>query len=268
MINFICFGSGSSGNCYYLKSGGYGLLIDMGLSVRRFRKYFYDYGLSIAEVKGVLVTHDHADHAKYVGALSKEFHIPVYALEKVFVGIERNRYVAKKVPKNLANVIQEEETFELGPFRITSFGVPHDSAANCGYDIEAEGVRYCLMTDIGHVTEQMRQHLREAQYVVVEANYDDAMLESGRYPRFLKERIRSGRGHLENTEAGRFLAKDLSVLARRVWLCHLSEENNRPDLAVEVVSAALRDTGRLGGESALVVEALQRTHPSRLYELK
>lgn len=268
MMKFICFGSGSSGNCYYLNVEGYGLLIDQGLAVRKFKKYFRDYGLSFGEVKGILVTHDHADHVKAVGALSAEFHWPVYALPDVYMGMDRNRFVRKKVPLALANKLTDGETITLGPFKITPFIVPHDSAANCGYAIEAGGVNFCLITDAGHVTDNMRHHLNGADYVVVEANYDATMLESGPYPRFLKERIRSGRGHMDNVLTAELLATALRAEARRVWLCHLSEENNRPERALETVTTALKEAGRLGEDDALVVEALQRTHPSRLYELE
>lgn len=268
MMKFICFSSGSSGNCYYINVGGYGLLIDEGLAVRKFKKYFSDYGLSLAEVKGVLVTHDHADHVKAVGALAMEFKWPVYALEGVFAGMMRNRYMRKKVPGPLVRNVEPGVTVELGPFKVTPFNVPHDSMACCGYTIETEDFNFCLITDAGHVTDDMRHHLGRARYVVVEANYDAAMLEAGPYPRMLKERIRSGRGHMDNALTAELLATELSADARRVWLCHLSEENNRPDVALTTVTTALKAAGRLGEADALVVEALQRTHPSRLYELE
>ncbi len=267
MLKFISLGSGSSGNCYYFNADGYGLIIDLGLGIRKFKKYFSDYGLSLAQVKAVLATHDHADHVKSMGALSAEFHWPVYALADVFMGMNRNRFMPKKVPAALANVITLNEELQLGPFRITPFHVPHDSAANCGYAIQVDGVNFCLMTDVGHPTEDMCQYLKSTHYAVVEANYDAAMLATGAYPKFLKTRISCGSGHLENTETGRLLADNLNPSAHRVWLCHLSEENNRPELALSAVTDALKQVGRLGEDDPLVVEALQRTRPSRLYEL-
>lgn len=267
MLKFICFGSGSSGNCYYLNMDGYGLLIDEGIGVRTFKKYFREYGLSFGQVNAVLVTHDHADHVKAVGALAAEFHWPVYALQEVFAGMERNRYLKKKVPANLACAFELGATLELGGFKVTSFAVPHDSSANCGYAIEAGDVKFCLITDAGHVNDDMRRYLRAAHYVVMESNYDAAMLACGPYPKSLKNRIMSDRGHMDNVDAAAFLADELSAEARHVWLCHLSEENNRPERALETVTSALKAVGRLTEDDALVVEALQRRHPSRLYEL-
>ncbi len=267
MMKFICFGSGSCGNCYYINVDKYGLLIDLGIGLRTFRKYFSDYGLSLSEVKGILVTHDHADHVKSAGAFSKEFHLPVYAFKDVYMGMERNRYMRKKVPAQLANVLEDEVCQDFGPFSVTPFTVPHDSAASCGYFIEGGGVKLCLMTDLGHVTDTMRSYLHKADHVIVEANYDANMLETGPYPQFLKERIRSGKGHLDNTLTAGLLAENLSPDAVRVWLCHLSEENNRPELALETVTNALTKTGRLGDNDQLMVEALPRTRPTRLYEL-
>lgn len=267
-MKFICFGSGSSGNCYYINVDGFGLLIDGGVAIRKFKKYFRDYGLSFGDIKGILVTHDHADHVRAVGAISIEFHIPVYALKDVYMGMNRNRFVRKKVPTALSNTIVPEETFHLGPFEITPFQVPHDSADNCGYTIQFGDTCFCLMTDVGHVTDAMKKHLSGAHYIVVESNYDKTMLENGPYPRMLKERIRNGRGHMDNADTAVFLSENLSPKARHIWLCHLSEENNRPEVALKTVSEMLKQAGRLSGNDTLILEALQRTHPSRLYELE
>lgn len=266
-MDFISFGSGSSGNCYYIRNEKFGIIIDGGIGIRKFKKYFRDYGLSFGEVKAVIVTHDHADHVRAVGAMSQEFHWPVYALKDVYMGMERNRFVRKKVPADLANHVTPEEPFDLGPFHITPFEVPHDSAANCGYSITVGDVRFCLVTDAGHVTEAIANHLSQADYLVVEANYDAEMLEHGPYPKRLKDRIRGGFGHMDNAETGRLLAERLSPTAKHVWLCHLSEENNQPTKAVETVCSALRNAGRLTEGDSLEVEALLRTHPSRLYSL-
>ncbi len=267
MFKFICLGSGSSGNCYYLNVDGFGVLIDQGLGIRKFKKYFSDYGLSLAEVKAILVTHDHADHVKSVGAVSAMFHWPVYALESVYMGMNRNRFMPKKVPANLSNIVRIEENFQLGPFSITPFYVPHDSAANCGYSIQADGINFCLMTDIGHVRDEMKLHLQAADYVVVESNYDAALLATGPYPAFLKTRISGEKGHLDNVETGKLLAEKLAPTAKHVWLCHLSEENNRPELALSTVCQELKSSGRLHDADTLRVEALQRTRPSKLYTL-
>lgn len=268
MLKFICFGSGSSGNCYYLNLDGHGLLIDEGLGVRTFRKRFADYGLSLAEVKAVLLTHDHADHAKGVGALAMQFGWPVYALPEVFAGLLRNRFLTKKVPAALSHNLEAGKRLSLGPFTAEPFIVPHDSAGCCGFSIDCGERRFCLITDAGHVTDDMRRHLSSAHYVVLESNYDALMLRNGPYPPRLKRRIEGEQGHMDNADAASLLANSLSPLARHVWLCHLSEENNRPHIALAAATDALREAGRLSEGDPLVVETLQRTSPSRLYELE
>lgn len=267
MIKFICFGSGSSGNCYYLCADGYAILIDLGIGVRMLKRYCSNYGLPLAGIKAILVTHDHADHVKAVGAFSHDFRVPVYALKDTFMGMERNRLMTKKVAPPSMCIVQLKSAFALGPFSIEAFYVPHDSAACCGYAIHVGDVSFCLITDAGHVTDDMRRHLAEARYVVVEANYDEEMLRNGPYPEFLQQRIIGPNGHMSNAETADLLATNLSAEARHVWLCHLSQENNRPELALSAVELALRDSGRFTDSDSLVVQTLERRQPTGPFEL-
>ena len=267
MLKFLSLGSGSSGNCYYLETAGEAILVDLGIGIRRFKKYFADYGLSYARLRAIFVTHDHADHVQSVGRLSEQQSLPVYALEDTHLGISRNRYVGKKIPQNLKRFVTPEEPVEVGAFRLTPFVVPHDSAANCGYFIEAGGVTLCLATDIGHATAEIKAHIARARYVVVEANYDNNMLETGPYPVYLKNRIRGERGHLDNRETAEMLCEALAEDVCRVWLCHLSEENNRPEVARQTIENHLKDA--FGDERSLpVVEPLARLRPTGPFDLE
>ncbi|MGN1354916.1 MAG: MBL fold metallo-hydrolase [Alloprevotella sp.] len=267
MLKFLSLGSGSSGNCYYLETGGEAILVDLGMGIRRFKKYFADYGLSYARLKAIFVTHDHADHVQSVGRLSEHLNLPVYALEDTHMGISRNRYVGKKIPGALKRFVTTGEPVILGQFSLTPFAVPHDSAANCGYLIEAGGVTLCLATDIGHATADIKAHISRARYVVVEANYDDNMLEMGPYPVYLKNRIRGERGHLDNKATAEMLSEALAEDARRVWLCHLSEENNRPEVARQTVVDRLK--AAFGSNRPLpIVEPLARLRPTGPFELE
>ncbi len=266
MVRFICFGSGSSGNCYYLMADGYGIVIDLGISVRNLRKHFRDYGLSLSQVKALLVTHDHTDHVKAVGAFSQEFHIPVYTSEEIHKGMERNYFMQKKVAPEMKHLLTNETPIQMGPFEVVPFAVPHDSAGNNGYFIRYADVRFCLITDAGSITEQMLNYIRQANYLVIEANYDEAMLATGPYPEFLKRRITSGKGHTGNADTAKVLAEHLHPEAKRVWLCHLSEENNHPELARKTVECALRAAAYPLG-STLQLDVLKRKVPSLLHEL-
>ena len=152
MLKFISFGSGSSGNSYYLYTETDSLLIDVGVGIRTLKKHFHNYGLRFEDVHHILITHDHADHVKSVGSLSTDYHLPVYATRKVHAGIERNYCVRKKIVPNHAHIIEKGVPFVVGEFRVTPFGVPHDSTDNVGYFVEHEGVTFCLITDVGHIT--------------------------------------------------------------------------------------------------------------------
>ncbi|MBQ9236908.1 MAG: MBL fold metallo-hydrolase [Prevotella sp.] len=266
MLKFLSVGSGSSGNCYYLQTANDAMLIDSGVGIRTIKKYLHDYGLSLSSVNRILITHDHADHIKSVGVLSSEYNIPVYATNEVHGGIERNYCVPKKVPVDNRKLIEKGERVKLGDFYVTPFAVPHDSAGNVGYRIEAEGVVFCLMTDVGHVTEEMQQYIGEANYLVLEANYDQEMLHNGSYPQHLKVRIDGPTGHLSNRDCAEAIANYATAELRHVWLCHLSEENNHPVLALKTVEQVLRSYGIVMGKD-FMVEDLKRKTPSQLYEL-
>ncbi len=267
MLKFISFGSGSSGNCYFLSSGTDGLVIDVGLGLRTLKKYFREYGLSLSSIHNIIVTHDHADHIKSVGTMSSEFNIPVYATRDVHTGIERNYCVSKKVSRERKHYVEKGQPIKLGSFEVTPFGVPHDSADNVGYSIECEGVVFCIMTDVGIVTDEMKEKIREANYLVIEANYDEAMLESGPYPAYLKKRIASSSGHLSNADCAKALAENATGKLRKVWLCHLSEENNHPELARKTVETALHEC--LGDRQPMPeLVVLKRKMPTGIFELE
>lgn len=260
-MQFKSFGSGSSGNCYYLAHGDEALLIDMGLGTRYFKKLCRDHGVPLHHVKAVLVTHDHTDHVKSVAAFTHEHNLPVFALPDVFQGIRANPHLVNPDPSLCRNVACGE-TFEVAGMQITAFPVPHDSRGNVGYFIEADGTNFCLMTDVGHFTEEMLQYITRADNLVVEANYDEAMLARGPYPQFLRDRISQGSGHSSNSQTGSVLERSLTSRTRRVFLCHLSENNNHPELARITISQALQ---RAGLSPQLVV--LSRRAPSLLYDL-
>ena len=266
MLRFISLGSGSSGNCYYLQTADDALLIDAGVGLRTLKKHLHNYGLRLDSVKHILITHDHADHVKSVGIISSEYNIPVYAINEVHNGIYRNYCVPRKIPADNVRHISKGEKIRLGDFSVTPFAVPHDSSGNVGYRIEAEGVTFCLMTDVGHVTEEMQDYIAEANYLVIEANYDVEMLKNGPYPQHLKVRIDGPTGHLSNVACGEAIANYATTCLKRVWLCHLSEENNHPVLALKTVEQTLRSYGIIIGKD-FIVEDLKRKSPSELYEL-
>jgi phosphoribosyl 1,2-cyclic phosphodiesterase len=266
MLKFISFGSGSSGNCYYLATEEDALIVDVGVGVRQLKKHCRDFGVTLSRLHHILVTHDHADHIKSVGSLSYEYRLPVYATELVHKGIDNNYCVQRKVTDELKRFIEKEVTLQLGDFRVTPFEVPHDSSDNVGYFIEAGGTDICIITDAGQVTEEMKAYITKAHHLVIEANHDKEMLLQGPYPQYLKTRIQSNNGHLSNVDCGRAVAENMGEQLRHVWLCHLSEENNHPELARKTVESVLREYGIVAGKD-FELDVLKRTIPSGVYEL-
>lgn len=266
MFKFISFGSGSSGNCYELLTENDALLIDAGVGVRLLKRHMKNYGQGLSKVHHLLITHDHADHIKSVGSMSHEFTLPVYATKAVHHGIDRNYCVSRKVEPELRRYVEPGVAFDVGKFRVTPFSVPHDSSDNVGYMIETQGVSFCIMTDVGHVTDEMASFIGRANFLVLEANHDREMLQHGPYPLHLKERIQSGTGHLNNTACGEAIAQHMSEGLRHVWLCHLSEENNHPELARKTVESVLRSYGIIAGKD-IQLDVLKRTMPTGPFDL-
>lgn len=238
-MDFISFGSGSSGNCYYLREEDFGIVIDVGISLRTLKRAFHDHGLPMSQLRAILITHDHTDHVKAVGMLSGEFHLPVYAEPVVHKSISANHFVRSKIEPALRKPFSAGQEMQLGPFHIEAFPVPHDSAANSGFFIETPNTNFCLMTDMGSITDRMKTYIARAENLVIETNYDETMLEAGHYPPFLKARIRSDRGHSSNAQTAQALSENLTPKTKHLFLCHLSAENNHPELARKKVEAAL-----------------------------
>ena len=266
-MKFISLGSGSSGNCYFLQSGETSILLDAGISIRSLKKYLKDLDMSLEDdVSAVFVTHDHADHIKSVGNIANECGKTIYATQLVHEGIACNRCLKIQVPANRMAFVEKGKPIEIGNFRITPFDVPHDSRDCVGYVVEADGVRFCLVTDVGHVTDTIREQVGLANYLVLESNHDVNMLLMGKYSAFLKDRISSDKGHLNNEQAAYLLAESATPQLRHVWLCHLSEENNHPVLARKTAEAVLRQHGIIPGVD-FELDILKRKTPSEFYSL-
>lgn len=262
----MSFASGSSGNCYYLGTEQYGILVDAGIATRTIRKHLRDAGINMEDIRAVFITHDHADHIKGVVSLGERLHIPVYATALAHQGIGRS-YCVKEHLYTSARVLEKEVPVHIEDFSVEAFEVPHDGTDNVGYCIEACGCTIVFMTDLGHVPPHVESYVARANYLILEANYDPEMLQAGPYPPYLKERIAGPRGHLSNNEAADFLATHYHPGLRHIWLCHLSRENNHPELAEKTVEIRLKAAGIEVGKD-VELTPLKRTTPSTLYELE
>ena len=266
MLKFISLGSGSSGNCYFLYTETDGLLIDAGVGVRSVKRCLKKYGIPLNRAKHMIITHDHADHVKAVGSVSRDFNLPVYSTLTVHVGINNNYCVRCKIDSSRVRIFEKGDTITLGSFTITSFDVPHDSLDSVGYRIQVGDIVFCIMTDVGHLTDEMKKYIGETNYLIIEANYDLEMLKAGTYPEHLKARILSENGHMSNAECGVALAENITHNLKHAWLCHLSEENNHPELARKTVEQILRSYGIIAGKD-FQLDVLKRTTPSEVFEL-
>jgi phosphoribosyl 1,2-cyclic phosphodiesterase len=179
--------------------------------------------------------------------------------------MRKNPFLSKKIRPQELKIITHLSPFQIGPFTITAFPVPHDSYGNNGYIISYKDVVFCLITDIGHITPEIEEAVSKSTHLVVESNYDHQMLETGPYPMRLKKRIEGPYGHLSNAETAQLLANYLSPeLIQRVWLCHLSEENNKPELASQTCLSALQNLPKL---NHIIPQPLPRRQPTGVIEL-
>ena len=199
--------------------------------------------------------------------MANEYGLPVYATELVHDGIKRNYCANPKLKAENIHFLEKGQTLKLDRFEITPFDVPHDSTDNVGYSVQYGEVNFCLITDAGHVTEQFGGYIARANYLVLEANHDEDMLMMGPYPAYLKGRISGDYGHLSNKAAAQLLAEHITDRLRHVWLCHISEENNHPELARKTVDTCLRSVGIVAGKD-FELEVLKRRIPSEIYELE
>lgn len=261
---FRCFASGSSGNCYYLGSRTTGILIDAGISARTIRSNLMQMGLDFRNIMGVLITHDHADHIRAVGTIGERFHVPIYATAKVHEGIDHNYGLLEKL-RTSRKYYELGVPFEICGMQVNTFPISHDSTACVSYVIDYQNIRFMLATDVGCVDETLERYVETADHLVIEANHDEQLLLNGPYPSYLKARILSDTGHMSNLTCAHLLADHHSQKLKNVFLCHLSKENNDPEVAYQTVAGELEKAGVAVGKD-LQLTVLERLTPSPIYK--
>lgn len=222
-------------------------------------------GIDWAQVMGVLVTHDHADHIRSVGTIGERIHKPIYTTAKIHEGIDRNYGVKEKL-RTSRRYFEKGEPWQICGMTINTFGVSHDSTDCLGYTIDYDGKRFVLITDCGDINPDIEAAIRSANYLVIEANHDEQMLLNGPYPTYLKQRILSPRGHQSNHTCGSLIARNWHDGLKKIWLCHLSLENNDPEVAFRTVAEHLAEIGIVANIDVQLVP-LERTIPSEVWEL-
>ena len=266
MMKFCPIASGSSGNCVYVGTETTHLLIDAGLSGKRTEaglSYIFRKFGEVPKITGILVTHEHSDHVSGVGILSRRYNLPVYASANTWRFFLRHGTIGEVAP-NLRKTVIPGEIIEIGDMEILAFEVPHDASQPVGYHICGNGFKAAVATDMGYVTDTVRNLLRDVNVMLIESNHDVEMLQNGRYPKALKERVAGSRGHLSNVAAGALLADVADGGSKHIFLGHLSEENNRPMIALDTVQNILIANG-IAVDKLYVAD---RHEPSEMVELK
>lgn len=256
-LKYISFGSGSSGNCSYIGTESGGFLIDAGVDMQQVIDTLAQNGIPMSSIKGICLTHEHMDHIKYVYTFLRKYKMALFCTNRVLQGILRKHNISRRI-KDYHVAIYKEIPFKILDFEITAFNVSHDVSCNSGYNIRLGKTNFVLSTDMGTITDRARFYMEDADYLVIESNYDAKMLEDGKYPEYLKSRIYSDVGHLDNKVAAEFIASIAGGRLKNVFLCHLSKDNNTPELALAEVRKAVEGKGFTVGNCTETLEDSQK----------
>lgn len=247
-IFYISLASGSSGNSCYIGTSAGGVIVDAGIRQDEIEIQLRANGIDMKNVRGLLLTHDHTDHVKFAyNLLRNHRHLKLFCTPRVLNGLLRRHSISNRI-KEYHVPIYKEIPFKVGDFEITAFEVPHDGSDNMGFSLVYGERRFVLATDLGAINDRAYHYMSQANYLVIESNYDLQMLLNGSYPEYLKTRIRQGNGHLDNTVTAAFLADIAGRGLEYVFLCHLSQENNMPQVAVKTSREALERRGLRVGD--------------------
>lgn len=243
-IKFKSFSSGSCGNCYFvgIEEDGrtHGVLIDAGVSPRRLKRELLSDGLSFDNFDAILITHDHLDHIRSLGSYCKHVQKPVYSTKKLISSMS-GHFITGAYLTSFSKVLGEEWNEITEDISVRYFIVPHDATQTVGFAINVAGHKYVHITDCGRMTDEALNWCSQADTLVLESNYDPQMLHDGPYPPDLQARIRGGHGHLSNGECAAALETVNHEGLHQVFLCHLSEHNNTPQLALQSALGAFKE---------------------------
>lgn len=239
-MSFTVLSSGSTGNATVIKNEETALMIDAGLSAKRIEELLKERELSGEDLSGILVTHEHSDHIKGLGAIARKYKLPIYANEKTWAAMSKHVGTLEDIQRVM---LETGATREFGSLRVESFAISHDAAEPVGYNFYDGESKLSVATDLGYVSDKVKEAISDADVMVLEANHDVNMLRMGRYPWNIKRRILSDIGHLSNEMAGAILSELLTGVTKRTYLAHLSLDHNMMDLAKMSVRSAMEDRG-------------------------
>lgn len=242
MLRFSVLASGSKGNSVYVETDETKLLLDAGISGRQIQQRLQEAaGRSVADLDAVLLTHEHIDHVRGIHQVAKQtqHEVPIFATEGTWHHIA-DGFSDPSVQSRWAQV-RADLPIQVGDLTVTPFAVSHDAEEPVAYRFDCAGQSLAVVTDLGYMNDHIKSVIAGCQSYVLEANHDVGMLRAGRYPWSVKRRILSDKGHLSNMDSAAALSDLLGTESVNVYLAHLSEENNQPDLAEVTVTSVLRD---------------------------
>lgn len=226
--------SGSKGNCSIVLCNETKLIIDMGISYLTLKKSLEENSLSFDQFTGILITHNHKDHISGLSSLVKKTNLQVFIPFEMYEGLK------KILPKDKCTYVEDE--FELGDVKIELIHTSHDAPYSVGFIITHKNKSIVYVTDTGYINRKYLNKMTKKDLYLIESNHDEVMLMDGPYPRFLKERVISDKGHLSNSTSAKYLKKIVGDNTKYVILAHISEKNNTEELAYQCTKNALKDT--------------------------
>lgn len=232
MFNFCSLYSGSTGNSFFVETDTTKILVDCGESAKKITNALSLIGINIGDIDAIIITHEHSDHVKGLGTVSRKYNIPVYANKETWNAMPAQ--MEKMDINNIFYFINSEE-FIIGDLKVLPFSTPHDAANPCGFNMFFENSKISVATDIGHMTPEILHTLENSSFIMLESNYDPEVLKCSSYPYPLKQRIAGPNGHLPNYIAGQTISHLMGTGLKTVMLGHLSKENNFPELAYKTV---------------------------------
>lgn len=227
MTTFVSLISGSSGNATFVSDGKTNLLVDCGMSGVKLKESLNAIDVSPDSIDAILITHEHIDHTKGVGVVSRRYNIPIYATQ----GTHKNMDIGKISEENI-KFISDKSDFQLGNIGIRPFAIPHDASEPIGFNFFIGNEKHSLATDIGKITKGIIDSIIGSKKILLESNHDVEMLRCGTYPYPLKQRILGEYGHLSNETASKVALHLVQNGTEHIMLGHLSKENNRPEIAM------------------------------------
>ncbi len=247
--------SGSSGNACLVRAGDVKVIFDCGLSARKLAQELLELGVHPSELRAVFLSHGHSDHIKSAHTLSRRYHLPVIANEATLRSL-------RSTMLGLSERMPTGTTTNIGPLSITSFPLPHDASDTVGYFVQCGDRSVCIATDLGQAPDHLVEYLRASDLMILESNHDVDLLVKGPYPWYLKQRVLGPYGHLSNADSAAAVVRANSGRRQTLWLAHLSEINNTPELATRTVEGRLRQEGI----SSIEVEVALRDGRSLVWE--